>query len=301
MKILLVTNKTYRDQIDGGHWNIYLPLQALGHEVFFYDTVDPIEKDFNKVIESFKPDLIFCCLTGNLNIAGAEPWEHLKNETFSGRTQTYNFFCDDTWRFEDFSRTACHYFNVCSTPEPNYVTRYKNIGYSNIILGNWHVNIDLYPPLKYEEKDIDISFMGTPTRARKDFFDASPEVPVKIFFDISHEQMMEVYARSRIGINLSINENDPDKKTQMKQRIFEVTAGAGLLLTQYHPAIEQFFEIDKEILTFKNADEYSEKVEFLLKNPKVVEKIALAGHQRFLAEHESKIRLSKMLKQIMSL
>lgn len=298
MKILLVTNKTYRGQLDGGYWYTYLPLQALGHDVYFYNTVDPIEKDFNKVIESFKPDLIFCCLTGNPGVAPAEPWYHLENETASGRTQTYNFFCDDTWRFENFSRIACHFFNACSTPEPSFMARYKNIGYSNIILGNWHVNLDLYPALKYQEKDIDISFMGAMTPVRQKFFDASPEVPVEMFCGISHQQMMEIYARSRIGVNLSVNENDPNKKTQMKQRMFEVPAGGALLVTQYHSGIEQFFEIEKEIITFEEPGEYVEKMEFFSKKPKIVEAIASAGHRRFLAEHESKIRLSTMLEQI---
>ena len=67
MKIVLVMNKTYPrpsgPRIDGGYWNVYLPLQKLGHEVYFYDTVDPYEKDFSKVLESFKPDLIFFCMT----------------------------------------------------------------------------------------------------------------------------------------------------------------------------------------------------------------------------------------------
>ena len=61
MKILLTLNKTLRNRdatwIDGGYWNFYLPLQKLGHEVYLYDTVEPEEKDYSKIVESFKPDL----------------------------------------------------------------------------------------------------------------------------------------------------------------------------------------------------------------------------------------------------
>ena len=98
MKILLVSNKTYRGILDGSWWYLYLPLKDMGHEVYFYDTVDPLEKDFKAVVENFKPEIIFCCLTGNLGIAPSEPWEELLEETNNGRSITFNWFCDDTWR-----------------------------------------------------------------------------------------------------------------------------------------------------------------------------------------------------------
>ena len=84
----------------------------------------------------------------------------------------------------------------------------------------------------------------------------------------------------------------------MKQRLFEVPAGGGLLLTQYHNGMEEFFEIDKEIITFRDSLEFSEKAKTLLKKPKIVEQIATAGYKRYLAEHDSKVRLAKILQQI---
>ena len=64
MRILLTTNKTLSNGktkwVDGGYYNIYLPLKDLGHEVYFWDTVEPDEPDYQKVVDQFKPDLIFC-------------------------------------------------------------------------------------------------------------------------------------------------------------------------------------------------------------------------------------------------
>jgi len=116
--ILLIVNKTYRKQIDGGWWYLYLPLKEMGYQVYFYDTVDPKEKNLEKVIESFKPDLIFCCMTGDKAIAPHEPWDQIQKETDSGRITTFNWFCDDTWRFENFSKTACR-----------HLEKYRNIIY----------------------------------------------------------------------------------------------------------------------------------------------------------------------------
>ena len=298
MKILLVSNKTYRGHLDGSWWYLYLPLKQMGHEVYFYDTVTPLEVDFESVVDKFKPDLIFCCLTGDWAIAPHEPWEALMKETLSGRTNTFNWFCDDTWRYDSFSKLAVRHFNVCSTPEPKFIERYKQDGYTNIILGAWHTNIDLYPALKYEEKDILISFMGAMNELRKSFFDKHEEFSIEMFSGVSQEKMLEIFTKTKIGINLSVNENDPLKKTQMKQRMFEVPAGLGLLFTENHDSLEMFFKPNEEIITFENDLDFKEKLKFLLSKPAVVKQIATAGHKRFLKQHESKIRLASVLEQI---
>jgi len=280
-----------------GHWYLEMPLKQLGHEVFWYDTVEPEEKNYNKIIERFKPDLIFCCFTGDRSIAPYEPWLEVSKETLSGRTKTFNWFCDDTWRFDKFSSKVCQHFNACSTTEPDYLEKYKSLGYDNIILGTWHANSEFYNRKKFEHKEIDLSFIGNITTSRKFFFDEI-SAPVENIFGVSNEELFDAHTRSKIGINLSINDNDPQRKTQMKQRMFEIPAGGALLLTEHHDCIQEFFEIDKEIVTFKTVDEFNKKVEFLLKNIKVVEKIAENGYRRFMKDHDSKIRLQEVIREI---
>jgi len=302
MKILLTLNKTYRGRPDAGYWYTYLPLRQLGHEVYWYDTVDPEERNFDKIIEEFKPDLIFCCMTGDPNITPWEPWAEIKKETESGRTKTFNWFCDDTWRFDSFSIEACESFNVCSTPEPNFIQSYKDAGYKNILLGCWHANSEVYPKKEFTQKDIDLSFVGYPTNERKNFFRVAKlnNISITNIYGISYEEMFKLYSRSRIGINLSVNDNDSKRKTQMKQRMFEIPAGGGMLLTQYHKNIEQFYEIDKEIVTFETLDEFVKKADFLLKRQNLVRQISENGHRRFLAEHESKLRLQDIIGRIVA-
>lgn len=298
MKILLVTNKTYRGHLDGGYYNLFLPLQQLGHEVYFYDTVNPDEKDFTKIIHSFNPDLIFCCMTGNRIIAPFEPWPEILKETESGRTKTFNWFCDDTWRFNNFSSKACHYFTHCSTPEPSYIKKYKSIGYDNIAVGNWHVNHKILSCS--ETKDIDISFIGFLTASRKSFFDTVKKQISQIenFHGLDNDEMHLTFSRSRIGINLSTNDNDPTGKTQMKLRMFEIPAFNSMMITQYHEDLKQFYEFDKEIITFKTIPEFIDKTKFLLKKPKLVETITRNGYERFLRDHTSEVRLTNILNWI---
>jgi len=84
----------------------------------------------------------------------------------------------------------------------------------------------------------------------------------------------------------------------MKTRMFEIPGAGALMITQHHDGLEEFYDIDKEIVTFRTVEEFSEKAKNLLKNPERLEKIAAAGHKRWLAEHDSKVRLKKVLKQI---
>jgi len=300
MRILLVANKTYRGLPDSIWWYFAEPMAKLGHEVYFFDTVaENDDGDFNTILEGFKPDLVFCVMTGDRNITPNEPWEELLKETESGRTKTFNWFCDDTWRFDNFSSKACSHFTVCSTPERSYMEKYKAIGYENIILANWHANSEWFPEVDFKDKQFYASFIGAPNASRQQFFDAA-EVEIRYFHGLSQKQLFEAFSSSKISVNLSVNNNDPDKKTQMKQRLFEIPAGGGMLITEYHEGLEEYFEIDKEIITFSTTDEFRQKMNFFKSNPEIVENIAKNGHDRFMKEHDSKVRLEKVLKEIMS-
>lgn len=291
-----------KEWIDGGHWNVYLPLKNMGHNVHFYDTVRGEEKSFSDVVDGFKPELIFCCMTGDPRIAPNEPWEELLEETKKGNCKTFNWFCDDTWRFYNFSSKVCNYFNVCSTPEKAYLEKFKKIGYDNIILGFWHLNSDFLPKGNIEKKH-DITFCGNLNEDRKYFIDhlSKNGIDVQRFHGLKHKKMLETLAESRIGINFSKNFTLHKPMLQMKLRPVEVTAARSLLLTEYAPGIEEYFKIDEEIITFKSEKEMLSKTKFLLKNQNLIEKLANNGYERFCKEHESKIRLENIIRQIMEI
>jgi spore maturation protein CgeB len=304
MKILLTLNKTLTNGsttwIDYGYWNVYLPLKDLGHEVYLYDTVDPEEKDYSKVVDEFRPDLIFCCLTNNRTITPYEPWEQLENYTKSGLVKTFNWFCDDTWRFDDFSKFACHYFTACSTPELSYIEKFKNeANYQNILLGLWHANMNLYPS-EPPQKTIDVMFCGNINKDRHKHLEAMTDagVAVHVGHGLEYQNMLLKISEARLGINFSKNLSSLNHVFQLKARMFEVPAAQTLLITEYAPGLETCFAIDKEIITFVNIPEMVEKIQHLLQNPKLVESMAQRGHQRFLKDHQSHIRLANLLGEI---
>ena len=240
-------------------------------------------------------------MSGDKTIGPMEPWYEISQITKKRKHKKHLIgFCDDTWRFEDFSSEVCKHFTVCSTPEPEYTQKYKNIGYNNIILANWHANSNWFPKIDFKDKENNIAFIGTPNKLRNLFFNQT-DLEIQYLSGLSQEQMFKSFCNTKIGINLSVNNNDPYLRTQMKQRIFEVPAGGGMLMTEYHKGIENFYKINKEIITFETPEEFKQKSEFFMKNQKACQSIANNGHKRFLAEHDSEIRLSKTIQEIMKI
>ena len=307
MRILLTANKTLTNGkstwVDGHYYNTYIPLKDLGHEVYFWDTVSPEEPDYKKVIEQFKPELIFCCVTGDVRLTPAEPiiWDVISKITQKGSIKTFNWFCDDTWRFDNFSSKICKVFTACSTPEPNYVQKYRDIGYDNVIVGGWHTNHTYYP-LEKMEKKYDVTFIGqlnNPDRNGYIKYLRENGVSVNNFHGLKHEEMTVVLAETRIGLNFSKNYHGRPVRTQMKLRPFEVTAANNtMLLTEYHSGLEHFFDINKEIVTFKSPKEMLIKVKTLLEKEDIRSKIANAGNNRFNKEHSSHKRMEYIIGEI---
>jgi spore maturation protein CgeB len=298
MKIILVLNKTLirngQNLLDAGYFNFYIPLLELGHEVLFYDTIKGSDKNFLEIVESFSPDLILSCLTGNPEVTPHEPISEIEQITKEGKIKTLNWFCDDTWRFDSFSKQFCKKFSHCTTPEKKYISKYKDIGYENIILGNWHCNNSLKLDCN---KNIEVGFCGGLTESRSEIFNylKSNNIPLTNFYGLSYEDVFRVYGSSKIVFNLTVNNNDPEKKAQMKLRIFEAVCSGSLLITEYVEDLQDFFELEEEIVTFKTKEEAINKIVYYLSNDKERESIAEKGHQRFLKDHTSKIRLEKLL------
>ena len=108
----MVWNKTLRrgnvHKIDIGFWNTYYSLLQLGHQVHFFDTTTQPEKSLSDVVDSFKPELIYCCMTGDPSLTPYEPWEDIEKETQKGRCKTSLARCVTCFMFALLSRSIIY-------------------------------------------------------------------------------------------------------------------------------------------------------------------------------------------------
>ena len=301
MKITLIAPKSISEgefRFDYGYWNFYLPLLSMGHDVHFFDTTKLGNKDLKIHIKNFKPELLFCIMTGSPHYCPDEPWETIREETVKGDIKTLNWFCDDSWRFDDFSSKACHSFHYCSTPEKDFITKYQQIGYDNIQYATWHANSELYSTLESESPQRALSFVGAIRGDREDALRllASKRHQVYVPKDTSFEGMIWTYSTSLATLNFS--KNSVNTSTQMKARMFEVPATGSLLITEYTKDLENCYDIGKEVVTFNTEDQLLSIVADMRYNRGKYEKIAKRGHERFLKDHDSKVRLAQVLENI---
>ncbi|MFO0210108.1 MAG: glycosyltransferase, partial [Pseudanabaena sp.] len=73
-------------------------------------------------------------------------------------------------------------------------------------------------------------------------------------------------------------------------RLFETTGVGSCLITDWKQNINDLFEPDREVVTYRSSSECIEKVKWLLSNPLEAEKIAKAGQHRTLKDHTFDIR-----------
>lgn len=87
-------------------------------------------------------------------------------------------------------------------------------------------------------------------------------------------------------------------ETGINHRIFEALSMGCFVLTDHCDEIEQLFEVGTEIVTYRSAQDLVEKVDYFLSHEAERQRIAEAGHQRFLRDYTWLTRAADMLQQM---
>jgi len=87
-------------------------------------------------------------------------------------------------------------------------------------------------------------------------------------------------------------------ETGINLRIFEALAAGKFLLTDYCDEVAEMFELGVDIETFKSSSELIDKVNFYLAHPEERNRIAQAGHAKFLERYTWKARIKAMAQEM---
>ena len=217
MRILYVAMKYDYGKPDQGysfeHYNFYHALLNMGHDILYFDFMslmqqqgrDWMNRRLLEVVRAEKPDLMFTVLF-------TEEFDPAVVKEISENTDTItlNWFCDDHWRFDNFSRHWAPCFNWSVTTARSALPKFEEMGYKNVIKSQWACNPFLYRkmnlPLKY-----DVTFVGQPHGNRRETIQKLREAGIDVQVwgggwdtgRISQEEMMRVFNQSRINLNLS--------------------------------------------------------------------------------------------------
>jgi len=296
----------------------------LGHTVipFYYDsylTRPPadLQSSLISAADENQPDLIFFCLFQN-------QFHPTTLDRLKERYQTMNWFGDDSWRFDSFTRIYASHFTFSITTDKFALPKYAALGLGNVILSQWAAMIDPETPAFDEAASFDVTFVGSCNPHRRWLLDRLQRrgIQIKAFGQgwpagkVSTDFMKKIFRQSKINLNLANSTNydiryllrhprnlwnflRSDKASgQIKARNFEIPYFGGFQLTDYYPSIEDFFLLGKEIACFRDVDEAEMLIGYYLKNDSLRQAITRQGYQRARKEHTYTHRFAEIFSRI---
>lgn len=115
---------------------------------------------------------------------------------------------------------------------------------------------------------------------------------------LSDDEIVHVFNTSKINLGFSTvfkNGRDTDDPLQhIRLRDFEIPMSGGFYLPSYVPELEEYFEIDKEIICYYSFDDLVEKLTYYLKNDTEREKIRSLSYRRSLNSHTWSHRFNEL-------
>jgi spore maturation protein CgeB len=292
--------------------NFRSSLEGMGHDVVPFDFMARMQRDGEQKMRAdlvataadAQPDVAFFCL-----FKDELDRRTIERVRAASGAPTVNWFADDHWRFEHFSRHMAPAFDLAVTTDEDSLPKYAAAGIDNVFLSQWACNRYAYTKVT-DELEHDVTFVGQPHGTR-------PETIERLRSEgnhvecwgfgwpagrLEHDEMVRVFSSSRINLNLS-NSSDPPKTLrarvgallgrgptgprppQIKGRNFEVPGCGGFLLTEHVPHLERYFELGKEIAVYDDDADLVEQVGRWLEDEPARAAVAEAGYRRVLAEH----------------
>lgn len=103
-------------------------------------------------------------------------------------------------------------------------------------------------------------------------------------------EMYQVLNRTKILINKHIE----DTEYAGNMRLFEATGSGCLLLTDNKKNLDQFFEINKDVVIFDDKNDLINKISYYLKYQDKIKKIAKKGKEKTISSHNYENRIEKL-------
>jgi spore maturation protein CgeB len=307
--------------------NFRSALRGMGHEVVAFDFLareravgrDAMNAELERMASEVRPDLAFFFLhedqisTRTIERIGAHG------------IPTLNWFADDHWRYQGFSRHYARALTWSVTTDPDAVSKYTADGLgAKVLLSQWACNRYAYDRVA-GALGYDVTFVGQPHGNRRDVVRAiaAAGIDVRCFGNgweggrVGHEEMVRIFSTSRVNLNLA-NSSTPNptlrmrlgayargrrpdtarRPSQIKGRTFEVPGSGGFQLTDRVAHLERYFDIGREIAVFSSTDELIEQLRFWLDHAGERAAVAQAGYRRVRAEHTYDHRFAEIFATI---
>jgi spore maturation protein CgeB len=100
------------------------------------------------------------------------------------------------------------------------------------------------------------------------------------------------------GASVNINCTSFQMKSAVNQRVFDVPACGGFVLSDHQGDMDSFFEVGKEAVCFSTIEEAVDLAGFYLENESERMRIAEAARRRVLSEHTYEKRMGTLVDEM---
>ena len=289
--------------------NFYQPLQQVFSKVIPYDFVRQtteigvkgVNEEIIELVRKEHPKYVFWI---------PARYEFQESTLYSIRkvgSILIGWFGDDEYKFDDYSKWWIPHLDYCITVDIEAVPKYKALG-AKVIHTMHYSGLPVKRNWSNMKEKYDVSFVGSKLKPlREQYINElkNRNIPVHVSGrywggdipgHVPFEEMINIFGASKINLNFSRASHG--NRMGLKGRITEVCLAGGFLLTEYVPGIENYFEIDKEIVCFHNTEEMIDKITYYLKHDKERRAITQAGWKRAVNEYTPFHMLSKLFHQI---
>ncbi|MBQ2886689.1 MAG: glycosyltransferase [Alphaproteobacteria bacterium] len=298
--------KTWGDYILGK--DLEAGIKKNGHNVIstFIDDFYPKEHDKSKLdiyMHGFVPfnppqndnKINVLYLYYPLETANSKKYKNLKNVT----KQNWLSLQTELWDFD-----------LVAVASPTYQKEIDKLGIKTIFTPQF-TNPEKFFYEFDENKSFDILFVGRPGYERisalwaiESGFDVAlfgdgwqDKVDEKYFKGsyIDNNELHKYYASAKIVLNDT--RNDMKKAGFISNRVFDVTASGGFLISDYMPEIEKFY--GDSIPMFKTKEELKHLIDYYLSHPNERKEKALKAQQITLSNFTNEVIAKKMIDTVL--
>lgn len=195
------------------HWNYYDTLSRMGHDILYFDFLsieaakgrEAMNRRLLEVARAEKPALLFTVLFRD----EIDP-STIRRVADEAGVPTANWFNDDDWRFDDFTRRYAPCYTRVVTTSKAALPRYAALGLNNVHHGQFACNHFHFRRLD-RPREIDVAFVGQPHGHRRAIIEGlrASGIDARAYgqgFEagrLSQEEMIDLFNRTRINLNLS--------------------------------------------------------------------------------------------------
>ncbi|MEM1354503.1 MAG: glycosyltransferase [Planctomycetota bacterium] len=230
--LFLVQQHDYGDPQRGlsfEYVNFHPTLVDLGYHVTVFDYPSEVRQRGRsaanrrlwEIVSRDKPEVLFGVL--RRDYISRRVMRRISEQT---ETTTINWFCDDHWQFDQHTLRWAPCFNYVVTTSMTALAKYPGHGIGNVIKSQWGAHPRQYrrptpsgqTPMKY-----DVSFVGQPYGNRLEAVRALGRAGIRVHAwghgwpegKLSHAQMVDVFAASRINLNFADASQAPPSRLEV--------------------------------------------------------------------------------------